>query len=49
MRVEFTIPETDVEAKCECGHVCRGDSAVDAFMAWWKHKTEVHGSRAEET
>jgi hypothetical protein len=47
VKVEFTIPETDVRAKCECGHVSYGDSAVDAFKAWWKHKYKAHPDRDE--
>lgn len=42
MEVDFTIPETDVLAVCECGHKSYGDSAVDAFKAWWQHKHEAH-------
>lgn len=42
MEVDFTVPETDVRAECQCGHVSWGDSAVDAFKAWWQHKYEAH-------
>lgn len=41
MKVDFTIPEVDVRAECECGFVIYGDSAVDAFTLWWSHKS-VH-------
>lgn len=48
LRVDFTIPEVDVRAEClECGYVCWGDAAVDAFTNWWNHKNEVHPEVSE--
>lgn len=47
MKVDFTIGDLEVQAKCQCGHVSFGDSASDAFHNWWEHKAKVHGD--EET
>lgn len=44
-KVEFSIPENMVQAKCieeGCGFITEGDSAVDAFTDWWDHKAEIH-------
>jgi hypothetical protein len=42
VKVDFTIPEVDVRAECECGFIVYGDSAIDAFTLWWSHKAVAH-------
>jgi hypothetical protein len=40
--VRFYDDDSDVVAECPCGWHAHGDSASDAFAAWWKHRAEKH-------
>jgi hypothetical protein len=40
--VRFYFDDADPCAECECGWYTPGDSAVDAFRAWWKHRAYHH-------
>jgi hypothetical protein len=43
MLVDFSFSDADVVATCPAdGWRGFGDSASDAFSAWWKHKAEEH-------
>lgn len=35
--VRFYFSDADPVAECGCGWRAVGDSAVDAFKAWWRH------------
>jgi len=40
--VWFRFADIDIRATCECGWTATGDSARDAFSAWWKHRHDAH-------
>jgi hypothetical protein len=42
---DFEVGDLDVRATCKeagCSFWADGDSAVDAFVAWWDHKAIAH-------
>lgn len=45
--VRFYFDDADPVAECACGWHTHGDSASDAFGAWWKHRRE-HDEAADE-
>lgn len=42
LAVWFRFADIDIRATCECGWTATGDSAQDAFSAWWKHRHDAH-------
>jgi hypothetical protein len=42
LAVWFRFADADVRATCECGWTATGDSANDAFAAWWRHRHDIH-------
>lgn len=46
--VSFTFDDADPVAVCaHCRWHAHGDSAGDAFAAWWKHRQDKHPERME--
>lgn len=42
LTVAFRFADIDIRATCECDWTATGDSAQDAFSAWWKHRHAKH-------
>ena len=40
LAVAFRFADIDIRATCQCGWTAVGDSARDAFTAWWGHRRD---------
>ncbi len=40
--LRFYFDDVDPSIRCECGWHCHGDSANDAWEAWYKHQANKH-------
>lgn len=41
--LRFGFDDADPVIECECGWHTHGDSADDAWRAWYAHQSEKHG------